>query len=296
MKRRFLNPSIFKTIFTAVAISFFLAACQTKPTKVHETTTNVPVFKDTEVTITDQTVILDARPFFQYSNGHLPQAYPVKWDDFSQPGATIKGPLDPDSLGMARRLARLGITPDSEVVVVGNGKQGQGEEGRVAWTLAYLGIRKVQFVKESEIKSKRIAGQPGAIKNAPMWKPKLESALHVSPKQLLEAVKQITKPGAEAVLILDVRPPAEYLRATPSVDLGSINMDWKEFVDERGRPRRAKLKDLTGIGWSADRRIIVVSDNGVHSGLVTMSLRQMGYTNVGNFAAGLQSLSNTRLR
>ena len=42
-------------------------------------------------------------------------------------------------------LARAGIAPDSSVVVLGRGLQGEGEEGRIAWMLAYLGVPNIQF-------------------------------------------------------------------------------------------------------------------------------------------------------
>ncbi len=72
--------------------------------------------------------------------------------------------------------------------------------------------------------------------------------------------------------------------------------DWKEFIDDKGRPRKAMFKDLVGLGWQADRRIIVLSEDGIHSALVTMVLRQMGFTNVGNLSTGLQGLRASKIK
>lgn len=281
-----------KTLIGLTLTAIFVAGCQSAPTKVRETTTNLPVPKDNEIAITEQTVVLDARPYFQYTSGHLPQAIPVRWEDFSRPGANNKGELDPDHFGLARKLARLGITPDTPVVVLGNGNGGNGEEGRVAWVLALLGVKQVQFAHDTHLAGKRMPGEPGAAKNAPLWKPNPNLDLLVTRKELLSSAKKMTTPGTEPVVILDVRPPAEYLKkAANQIDIGAINMEWKLFLDDRGRPRRAIARDLQSVGVDPSERILVLSDDGVKSAAVTMALRELGYTRVGNFAEGLNGLA-----
>jgi thiosulfate/3-mercaptopyruvate sulfurtransferase len=265
--------------------------CQTQSTKVRETTKNLPVPKDGDIVVTDKTVLLDARPLFQFSSGHLPQAILVRWDDFSRPGSPNKGEIDPDPFGLARRLARLGITPETPVVILGNGNAGIGEEGRVAWVLAYLGVKQVQIAREDHLDGKRMPGEGGLVKNAPIWKPSVNSTLMVTRKELLASAKKMTTPGTEPVVILDVRSPADYLkkRAT-TIEIGSINMEWKLFIDDRGRPRRQIMRDLQAVGIDPDERIIVLSDDGVKSAIVTMALRELGYSRAGNFPEGLNAM------
>ncbi|HEX4925433.1 MAG TPA: rhodanese-like domain-containing protein [Bdellovibrionales bacterium] len=271
--------------------ALFAAACRT-PTKVRETTTNLPTARDNEIAITEQTIVLDARPYFQYTSGHLPQAIPVRWEDFSRPGANNKAELDPDYFSLARRLSRLGISPDTPVVVLGNGAGGNGEEGRVAWVLALLGVKRVQFALDSHFEGKRMAGEPSPAKNAAIWKPHPVFDLLVSRKELLDSAKKMTTPGTEPVVILDVRAASDYLKKPANqIDLGSINIEWKNFLDERGRPRRAILRDLQAVGIDPGERIIVLSDDGVKSATVTMALRELGYPRAGNFSEGLNGLA-----
>lgn len=260
------------------ALLLALVGCQTQ-TKVRETTTNLP--RDSQIAITADTVILDARPFFQYSNGHLPQAIPIRWEDFSKPGAINKAHLDSDTLGLARRLAQMGVAPDTHVVVVGNGLQGVGEEGRVAWSLAYLGVKKIDLAKEDSLEGKRFAGEVGVVRNASSWTPQIVSDLLV-PKKEFDQIFKASKANSKSspVKVLDVRSPADYLKKTGVVE--AVNIEWKHFFDEKGRVRRDIAKELQAVGITSEHRIFVVSGDGVRSAAVTMALRQLGFAKAGN--------------
>ena len=74
-------------------------------------------------------VLLDTRPAFEYSTGHYEKSVPIRWEDYAQTESPHKGALDPDSDLLARKLRVLGVMPGREVIVLGKGSQGNGEEG-----------------------------------------------------------------------------------------------------------------------------------------------------------------------
>lgn len=145
-----------------LAVVFFglsggLIGCVTKPTVVTETSTRgfgaAPALMR-PVLLDESTVILDARPAFEYSMARIPRSLNINWVDFSERDPMSRGWPQKDSFAAARRLARMGISPESKVVVFGLGPDGQGEEGRIAWLLAYLGVENVQFARFGAVKSR----------------------------------------------------------------------------------------------------------------------------------------------
>ena len=66
--------------------------------------------------------MLDARRPFDHTMFHFTRSKAAVLEEFTQPGA-LNGKIDSDLGKMARRFARLGIEPDSEVVITGYGKK-----------------------------------------------------------------------------------------------------------------------------------------------------------------------------
>ncbi|MCM2282858.1 MAG: rhodanese-like domain-containing protein [Bdellovibrionaceae bacterium] len=286
-----------------------LAACASQPTRVGENesrqlqpATNVPV----EVKLDEWTVVLDARPAFDFTLSHIPRAIPIQWSDFTQNEDAARGVLQKDLFALARRLARIGISPDSKVVVVGRGIGGEGEEGRVAWTLAYLGVKDVTAVPLSYFKgplTSQVGTPPAPV---PIWKPAPVDDLLVTREELTNAIAKggVHRPipyknGGPAVRqykIIDVRSPREYVgkeglalkRPVPNMD--AINISWNEFFDASGRPQPRMLQQLRELGFGEQDRVIVLSERGLRSAAVTMALRDLGIKNVGNSAGGLREL------
>lgn len=283
-------------IFVKVALAFFvllLSGCQISPTKTTENLTVGPN-PDSSRIITEKTVILDTRPLFAYSSGHLPIAQPIRWDFYGHP--QNPGLLRGDLHGIARELSRVGVAPDRHVLVVGLGKGGLGEEGRVAWMLSYLGVKNVAFAREGFFAMKRVTGKAASAVNAPVWLPTLNEKLIVTKAELTQAMK--TANGNYR--LIDVRPIDEYLGRNPDVpkqpDIGAVNIPWSEFIDENGFPRKKIASQLAAIGITAEKRVIVISEEGVRSGLVTHVLTELGYENAGNFAGGYRELFSTKKR
>lgn len=242
--------------FTRVALGGLLCGligCVSKPTLVTETPTRgfgaAPQLLG-PIQLDEKTVILDARAAFDYSMARIPRSQNINWIDFSEREPRSRGWPQKDSFASARKLARMGISPDTKVVVFGLGPNGQGEEGRVAWLLAYLGVENVQFARFGSVRSRitteampeearasileesastgsvkatggNVAlGSPEApIEPSPIWKPNLEGTLIATKKEIVGAFQNraMEKPWsfegrkARRYRILDVRPSREYL-------------------------------------------------------------------------------------
>lgn len=293
----------------ALVASLLLASCQTAPTVANDNpdrrieAPGVSMMRPIEVTL--ETIVVDVRAAFDYSSAHIPRSINLNWADFTEPEPAQRGILQADQFAIARRLARLGIDPATHVVVVGNGKNGMGEEGRVAWMLSYLGVDNVQFAEINSLGARfSNALDTNQPKSAPMWKPEPLESLNVTKDEVLFAINQraVEKPASykgrapKLYKILDVRDAKAYLghtglgsqKTVPNMD--AVNVPWTEFFDEGFRPRMEIESKLKSVGITEDSRIIVLDENGVASAAVTMALRSFGFKEAGNYAGGLRDL------
>ncbi len=294
-------------LFSSLLLSLLFAACATGPTKVTESIDRkgeAGVGQSAPIRITPQTIVLDARPAFEYSVAHVPGSVHVQWYLFSDPARP--GELHGDYFSLARRLSWMGIHPDSHVVVVGKGLNGGGEEGRVAWMLAFLGVSNVQFTELDSLKL-RLTSLPeqNPPKSAPLWKPSIVEDLRATREEVLFAINNqaVHRPGAfktgePPVLyrFIDVRPVDDYLgregfgarHTVPNMD--AVNIPWREFFHPDMRVKSEMASRLKEVGLLPEHRIIVLSEDGVSSGAVTMALRSLGFPKSANYAGGLTDL------
>lgn len=279
----------------AVSLSLLLG-CATEPTKVYSTQDvdlkYLQSMLSEPVQITEQTVILDSRPAFDFALIHHPQAVNVLWTDFTDTRGPYPGLLLKDLDQAVRRLALLGISPSTPVVVVGLGDKGNGEEGRLAWTLFYLGLSRVQVIDLEKLGARYTNITPPPRENAKVWEPEYRTKVLADKK---EVMRLATSKHDERTHIIDVRSKNEYFSKNRKLeyeypDLRAINIEWKEFFSSQGRPNMAIRDQLKAIGVNLTDRIVVISNNGVRSGAVTFALLSLGYVNASNYAGGYSEL------
>lgn len=292
------------------ALSLCLAGCQLAPTKTRET----PERKyegasglTAPIRLTPETVVIDARPAFEFSVAHVPHSINLQWNDFTvHTDRENQGVLQPDLGAIARRLARAGLQPSGHVLVVGQGRGGEGEEGRIAWMLAYFGFKNVQFAALDSLKFRLTnISEENPLKSAPPWTLETVESLLV-PRAELQFVMNhngVEEPiaynaGSKPVVyrILDVRDADDYLGRSGFgarhrvPNMGAINIPWKEFFDAGLRVRPEMLAKLSSVGIKPEHRIIVLDADGLASADVTMALRALGFNNAGLLAGGLADL------
>ncbi|WP_246845050.1 sulfurtransferase [Bdellovibrio sp. NC01] len=312
-------------VLLIAAVTLF-TACQQTPTKVVSQEPIIPGTITAEKVMADNPVILDVRAPFEFNLAHVPGAINVRWEDFSQQDPRYRGSLQTDLFAIARRLSLIGIDMDSKVVVLGKGRQGNGEEGRVAWTLQVLGVKEVYTLVNTSYRQLNPKEDRPDVKNKPYWKPVVDESLTISfdnfkayALQQLPPMKFSSKartkalggipPGAldgpapslfgmnfndakGKVVILDVRSPQEFgiqnLTQHKEVKAPVVNLEWREFFNDKGMTNREVEKLLTNKNIGKDKIILVISNHGVRSAAVTYALRAMGYRQSVNFAGGYE--------
>jgi thiosulfate/3-mercaptopyruvate sulfurtransferase len=288
---------LMKLAVPAICLLLALTACQQTPTKVRETVDRR--FEGAgaigaPIQITPETAVVDARSAFDYSVAHIPHSLNLQWNSFTQLEPESRGLLMTDLNAVVRRLAVAGLSPSTPVVVAGRGLGGDGEEGRIAWMLAYLGFSKVQFAAIDSLKPRytNLSESPSTKAITP-WKLESVESLNVERAELLQALPQGGKGANGQYRIVDVRSVDDYLGRTgiggqnAIPNMGATNIPWTEFFDAALRPRPEMLKRLSGVGIRPEHRVIVIDTGGISSGAVTLALRSLGYSRAGNYSGGL---------
>ncbi len=308
--------------------------CQTKPTEIRETLERR--FEGSgalvaPIALNESIAVVDARPAFDYSMARIPRSVNFQWSDFSEAEPLKRGWPQRDLFAAARRLARSGIRPETPVVIFGLGKAGQGEEGRLAWFLAYLGVENVQFARFGSVKARLTNAIPpgfedlsfgrrrpespsnetlerdklpqegtgGTVAVAPLWKPKLAASLIVTRAELKVGSKELA--DGRRVHLIDVREAKKFLGKSGGVSsrviphLEAVNIPWQVFFDEDLRLSRSIAQKLKAIGIEYQDRIIVIDSDGVSSAAVTMALRGLGFSAAGLYAGGYNDLMGNPL-
>lgn len=239
----------------------------------------------------ENSILIDARSPLEYNLAHVPGSYNMQWEDFSQSWTATPGLLKPELDKLCDRLALFGIEPNSHVIVIGYGTKGAGEEGRLAWTLFYLGVNDVQFVSIQHFGTQLTQQESPPAKNAAYWKPRLRANALVAKSDLIDQLFPKKGQRAPNVRVIDVRTPTEYLKGGSALDLGAFNIDWREFLTAEGRPNLRLGRKLEASGIHKEDQIYVVSNRGVRSAAATMALRMMGFRQAANYAGGYSELA-----
>ncbi len=273
----------------------FMASCTLAPTRLQKS--EVILEKKTLLPQQQDLIFIDARPRLEYSMGHVPGSISLRWEDFSQTKDPYRGLLDTDYFGLARMLARRGISPEKKVIILGRGPAGQGEDGRLAWTLMTLGIFDVEIHHANEwIMSPSTEESFSAGPAASIWRPSVDESLFVSKEEFLKIVTS-PRDTLKDTVFLDVRSEKEYLKKegpawTQKIpDIAAVNISWEHFFDSKGRvlagaSAQAWIKELRGLGLRQDREVIVLSHHGVRSAAVVFALRKMGFSKARNMSGG----------
>jgi thiosulfate/3-mercaptopyruvate sulfurtransferase len=100
--------------------------------------------------------VIDARTREEYERGHIPGAVWIGWEDWCQQapkhlGSVLAQPgywgvFIEDPQRAAQMLSRSGVSSDKQIVVYADGMKSKGRDGRVAWSLLYLGAADVAIL------------------------------------------------------------------------------------------------------------------------------------------------------
>ncbi len=270
---------------------FMLTACQHEPTK---TTEQKPVIvesvqlnpvstKKVQEFLKKQPVILDARSAFDFNLAHAPGAQNVIWSDFSVNQQAERGVLDSDLFLLARRVAVLGIDPSTPVLVLGKGHDGEGEEGRIAWMLSVLGVKKIMTAHFKELRSLNVAEAPDVL-NKPIWKPRVQQDQLIDLQEFKIALKNDNLVVLDLTKTAEERSPDLWEKLTTRKRF--VNLDWKSFYTPDSRVASDVAAQLATHKINKNDDILVISKDGLQSAAVVYALQESGFARATHFSGG----------
>jgi rhodanese-related sulfurtransferase len=250
----------------------FLPSCVLAPSKVSESDLSVldrayQFEKGSRpIKITNETVVLDVRTFFDYQISRLPNAIHIDPKEFSLRKARGED-LQERTLKLARRLALLGVNPFSHVVVLGYGDRGNGEEGTVALALLVLGVERTQLGSMRDFKFLATTKTPKALANQRYWEPRVVNSV-LCPAHASE----------DAVFVIDVSKKAPISTGGGWQKIAIIYKNWKEFVKKEDFSPNYGIKSaLQKDEIDTAARVMI---RGAQAPIVVFSMLQMGYSRV----------------
>lgn len=250
--------------------SAFLSSCIQAPTVVSESDGSLIDraynFEKTNrpIKITQETIVLDTRNFFDYQLSRLPGALHVDAQEFSL--RKVRGDdLQVRATKIARSLALKGVNPFSHVVVLGYGDRGNGDEGVVALTLLILGVERVQIGSMRDFKFISTTQFSPARPNQRYWEPRVVTTL------LCPAYA-----GENPVFMIDVNKRAPMTMAAKLQNMATIYKDWKDFIKKEDFSPNYKIKTELRDEKIDESALILV--HGKQAPVVVFSMLQMGYS------------------
>ncbi len=113
-------------------------------------------------------VIVDVRSQFEHQMSRPPRSFHAFWKDWDLRGFQGER-LEKKRKDLQRLLSLNGVDPLTQVVILGKGLKGQGEEFLVATTLISLGVNRIGFLNESQAKEALTARNLPKVENLPYW-------------------------------------------------------------------------------------------------------------------------------
>lgn len=258
-------------MYIVFVLLVFVVSCSHQPTTVVEADQS---FFDRSfqferahrpVKIQKDTVVVDVRAFFDYQVATLPEAIHLNADEFYLKNVSDRN-FEQKASELARRLALLGVTPFSHVVVMGYGEKGRGEEGIIGLSLLALGVERVQIVSVEHFKSLLSSKKKQQKENQRYWEPRIVRSLFCS-----------AHPRRDTMFVLNVdgkmTSGQNFLQK-----LASVNMSWMDFVNKDDFSPNYKIKSELSHQEIKDDSLVMV--RGQHGPLVVFNMIQLGYQHV----------------
>ncbi len=238
--------------------------------------------------IEDGATVLDARgkssQLVGTLSGALDGAIAVSWQQFAQDQAPNRGKLLTNPVQLSQRLQDVGVFHHRAVVVLGDPRQGWGEDGRIVWMLRTLGHDQAVLV-DGGYPAVAAAGISHRLMTRSATAPKGDFVVQHTPdwdadREAVQAA--IDQPD---VVILDVRELREFDGNTPYGESrgghipGAIHLYFKDLLDETGAmlPPDQLLTLLRDRGITRDHTIISYCTGGIRSGWMTSVLTTLGF-------------------
>ena len=182
-----------------------------------------------------QTVLLDIRDPKSYAAGHIAGALNAPYGSWRGP-ASNPGEL-PTIDSLTKLVQRLGLTPDTHVIVTSSGKDETdfGAAARVYWTLKVLGLQQLSILNGG-LKAWQAAGLPLDTRT-----PSVQTSSFVptiNQNMIATRDEVVTKVQAGKAQLVDARPVAFFDGSTrhtaakvPGTLKGAVNVEHSKWFE-----------------------------------------------------------------
>lgn len=239
----------------------------------------------------DDVIFIDARGADAAQKGTVQGAIATAWQPLARcaegaAGDEMWGTILPlDQLSQA--LSSMGITPDKEIILFSDGKDGWGDDGRIAWELIAAGFERVKIADRgfSALQAAGVPTQKGAADFTPaeVTISQLDETHVINTDDLVEIY--------DTVKIVDVRADDEYNGKTLYGEKqgghlpGAIHIRFTDLFDENNLLK--SNEELTALfeeaGLSKDDTIVTYCTAGIRSAYMQMILEMCGFENSINY-------------
>lgn len=229
----------------------------------------------------DSVIVLDARGFSAYAQGHIPGAYAIDMDAHMSGPVGLHGgrhPL-PDMDVFANRLAQCGVSKGSSIVVYDGWLS---LSGRLWWMLRYMGFEDVK-VLAGGIERWYREGYPMTKEETPLvLNPRpLEYTLRADMVMDREAVLRASESGSH--VIIDARSPERYSGSVPDVMdgmtghvPGAINHFYEAGFTAEGIREHHELELLFADVRQSQKPMVAYCGSGVTACNLMLTLDEVG--------------------
>ncbi|MCW7463460.1 sulfurtransferase [Leptospira limi] len=271
------------------------------PSKAHPKTKTETWFLTTNETLRlPEFKTIDTRSFHSRVKERMPNSIVLSWEDLSQKETPNRGKLL-ETKSLQKKLSSLGIETSDLIIVLGDGKNGWGEEGRIVWSLREVGYTKsfwfdgdVSSFKEVINQRKNKMNSLGESNQSFLFAEK-ESQFHTDITKD-EITKHLNQGSYQ---ILDTREPREFSGSTPYGEFrgghipGAKSFFYQNLFDDHGKIRtKEKVENsLTQLGITKSKPVIAYCTGGVRSAFVVGILRSYGY-NAYNYSGSMWEWSS----
>ena len=232
-------------------------------------------------------VVLDARPKGDWDAGHLPGALPFSWEDYTRTdaGGVKYSSFPPQEL--ATRLAALGISEKSPLVIYGDADRSWGGEGYDVWLFTWLGHKGPIRLLNGGIQAWRNSNFPLVQGAEPRAARKAQYQVQLKPQAMI-GTEELQRDGSTYTLV-DVRSTFEWIRGKIP---GAVHISWEDFyAGKERRPLSApELKKLLAKhGVDPSRPVVYYCLGGVRSAYAWTVHRLAGLPEARNYKGGWEA-------
>jgi len=225
-------------------------------------------------------IVVDVRPFTDYTLGHIPGAINVDlmhfhWIDTSNLG------ISQFNKQMQNLLSNLGLTKDKHVIFYESNSGPSSARG--VWLLSYFLHRNVSLLDGGFEKWKKerypIETKSNPYKHSAVGG-KTNSKLLATYNEIFTAIKN----KGDQVLLIDSRSNSEFdgsiIRASKAGHIpGAINIDWNENIENGAFKVHEKLRKIYS-NIPKHAKIITYCQGGYRAANSYIALKMLGYRNV----------------